>query len=107
MAQVYFWSAGAAVTAGTPYAPPASANVPRASAVLAALILPLTSGATTSQVFESGVASGQGSGTSGAVGAGQVAFDVNTQKFSSGDAIASGQTVFVIIEGDGEVPINP
>jgi hypothetical protein len=107
MAQTYFWKAPAAVTAGVPYSAPADANMPRASAVLAALIMPLVSAATGSQVFETAVASGQGGGTSGAVSAGQVAFNANTQQFSSGDAIASGQTIFVIVEGDGENPINP
>lgn len=104
---VYFWQAPAAVAAGVPYAPPASAGVPRVAAVRAIQIQPQASGVTTANIFESGVASGAGGGTSGAAAAGQATFSATAQQFASGDAIPANAVILVNVVEDGGQPINP
>lgn len=101
-----FWVPSAAITAGTPFAPPSAAGAPRIIGVQNAVLFPATSAAATNPVMEAGVASGAGSGTSGAAGAGQITFDVATQQFGAGDAIAVSGAVFINAYEDGDFPVQ-
>lgn len=101
-----FWAIPAAVAAGTPFAPPAAAGAPRIIGVQNALIGPATSGATTNPIMETGIASGAGSGTSGAAGPTQITFDVATQQFGAGDALPVSGTFIANIYEDGDFPVQ-
>lgn len=104
------WIPQAAITAGTPFSPAAAAGASRIVGVVGAVINPaLASGAypTAARIQEAGVASGAGSGTSGAAGAGQITFNIATQQFASGDAIQQYGEVIITVLEDGDVPVNP
>lgn len=94
-----FWTASAAISAGTAYAPPSGVNAPRMVAVQSAVIVPATSGASTNPTEETGAVSG-----STTPGTGAIALDVAEQKFISGDDIADGATVMISVIPDGGLP---
>ena len=100
------WQPEAAIAADTPFAPPSAANNGRIAGVANALLLPATSGAVTNAIFEAGVPSGAGAGVSGAAGGGQITFNLATQQFAAGDAIAVSGAVFINVYDDGDLPVN-
>ena len=99
-----FWSPQAAISADTPFAPPTAVNAPRMIGVVNAMLLPATSAASSNPIQETGVASGAGSGTSGAAGAGQITFDVASQQFTSGDDIATSGVLLISVFEEGDLP---
>lgn len=100
------WKATAAISAGVPFAIPASAFAPNFVGVRNLAAVPQASGVTTATIFETGVASGAGAGTSGAAGTGQVTADILAQQLAAGDAITANSVITVDIVTRDEVPYN-
>lgn len=101
MRTIQWVNEGAAVSAGTAFAPPSGANIPRVAGVINAVFLPGQSGSTTQAVFETGVASG-----TSAPSAGNIAVDVSEQKFIAGDDLAASGVAMIQILEEGDVPVQ-